>query len=73
MKEHLCDTMREMRRIPLGYGCAINEIYYHEGQWVASSESGEYGTAIRFCPFCGEKLGVNVERVYDRSVSTAKA
>jgi hypothetical protein len=44
------------------YGPAIGVIEFQErsGNWLAQNGDGEYGTYIRFCPFCGVELAQNV-------------
>ena len=37
------------------YGHAITKIEWFDRKWWAQTGS-EYGTAIKFCPFCGLKL-----------------
>jgi len=37
-------------------GDACDIIAFISGNWVATQSHFEYGTAIRFCPFCGINL-----------------
>ena len=52
--EHKCPAYIDSR---LGYGAALCDTIDYDaetGLWVAGN--GEYGTAVRYCPWCGLKL-----------------
>ena len=54
--EHICDRKELRKSNDYLYGEAVTEIIYYEDDkvWLASND--EYGTVIRYCPFCGINL-----------------
>jgi hypothetical protein len=60
MIEHICDRKELGTDKEYLYGEAVTEIIYHiqDKVWLASNN--EYGTIIKYCPFCGVLLSTPI-------------
>lgn len=55
---HTCDEFsKEIYKSVEGFnGDSVEIIFKSQGKWVTTQSHYEYGTVIRFCPFCGDYL-----------------
>lgn len=53
---HSCDAMKDHEAGH--FGAAIEEIWERaDGSWQAMGGMNKYFSTIKFCPFCGVRLG----------------